>query len=107
MCFRTNQIFLQAGLPKDQINEATKAWDQQLEQELLSIESPKLAIPKPDGSIRGIIYKSLQIINEIRRSIYNFVKFNMHYTLGHRQIHLYLITKEITTFDFHTMQFIN
>ncbi|XP_021950610.1 probable cation-transporting ATPase 13A3 isoform X2 [Folsomia candida] len=49
---RTNQIFLAAGLPQDQINETTKAWDQKLEQELLNIEFPQLAIPKGDGSIR-------------------------------------------------------
>ncbi|CAL8110548.1 unnamed protein product [Orchesella dallaii] len=50
---RTKKLFAAAGLRTNQVNQHTDGiWDQKLEQELKNIASPKLAVPKTDGSIK-------------------------------------------------------
>jgi len=57
---RTTKLFEAAGLRTAQVNQHTNGiWDQKLEEELKHIASPKLAIPKSDGSIKGKLNNAL------------------------------------------------
>lgn len=59
---RTTKLFAAAGLRESQVerSDANGVWDQKLEDELKNIASPKLAIPKADGSIRGTVKNFLK-----------------------------------------------